>query len=70
MQQIMPFVTITEPQRQKTYFLTDAPTKTQISLRIRAVYQRLRCPHEENLCPWLSKMRPVKILISPRERAG
>ena len=30
----------------------------------------LRCPHEETLHPWLSKMRPVKILIRLRECAG
>ena len=28
--------------------------------------QCLRCPHEEALHPWLSEMRPVKILIRPR----
>ena len=32
--------------------------------------QSLRCPHEETLHPWLSKMRPVKILIRLRECAG
>ena len=26
----------------------------------------LRCPHDETLQPWLSKMRPVKILIRLR----
>ena len=30
----------------------------------------LRCPHEETLHPWLSKMRPVRILIRQRECAG
>ena len=30
----------------------------------------LRCPHEETLHPWLSKMRPVKTLIRLRECAG
>ena len=29
-----------------------------------------RCPHEEALCSWLSKMRPAKILIRLRECAG
>ena len=29
----------------------------------------LRCPHEESLHPWLSKKRPVKILIRLRECA-
>ena len=28
--------------------------------------QRLRCPHGETLHPWLSEMRPKKILILPR----
>ena len=28
--------------------------------------QILRCPHEETLHPWLSKMRPVNILIRLR----
>ena len=32
--------------------------------------QRLRCPHEETLHPWLSKMRPVKIPIRLRECTG
>ena len=30
----------------------------------------LRCPHEETLHSWLSKMRPVEILIRLREGAG
>ena len=29
----------------------------------------LRCPHEETLHPYISKMRPVKILISLRIHA-
>ena len=33
-------------------------------------YQTLRCPHEETLHPWLSKMHAVKILIRLRECAG
>ena len=32
--------------------------------------QRLRCPHEETLHSWLSKMRPVRVLIRLRECAG
>ena len=32
--------------------------------------QCLQCPHEDALHPWLSKLRPVKILIRLRERAG
>ena len=33
-------------------------------------YQNLPCPHEETLRPWLSKMCPVRILISLRKCAG
>ena len=32
-------------------------------------HQSLRCPHEETLHPWTSKIRQVKILISLRIRA-
>ena len=32
--------------------------------------QSLRCPHEETLHPWLSKMRQVKILNRLHECAG
>ena len=32
--------------------------------------QSICYPHEENLRPWLSKMRPVKILVKLRERAS
>ena len=32
--------------------------------------QSFRCPHDDSLHPWLSKIRPVKILISLRECAG
>ena len=32
--------------------------------------QSLHCPHEENLHPWLSRLRQGKILISLRESAG
>ena len=46
------------------------PTKTQISLLIITQSdQCIRCQHEENLHPWLSKMRPAKILIRLRECA-
>ena len=31
--------------------------------------QSIRCPHEETLHSWLSKMRPVTILIRMRENA-
>ena len=47
---------------RKRTFWHMRPTKTQISLRI-------RCPHGETLHPWLSKMRPVKILIRLRDCA-
>ena len=48
-----------------TYQLALRPTKTQISS-----YQSLRCPHEQLLHPWLSKMRSLKILIKLRVCAG
>ena len=35
-----------------------------------AQYIRLSCPHEETLHHWLSKRRPVKILIKLRECTG
>ena len=34
-----------------------------------SLINNLRCPHEETLHPWLSEMRPVKILIRLRECA-
>ena len=42
------------------------PMKTKISLCIRIV-GRLTCPHENILRPWLSEVRPVKILIRLRD---
>ena len=47
-----------EQQLEKMYLLTSAPNETSVSLR---------CPHEEMVQPWLSKMHPVKILIRLRE---
>ena len=52
-----------ETQRQKTYLWTYA-----LSAYVRSD-QSLRCPHEETLHTWLSKIRPVKILIRLRECA-
>ena len=46
------------------------PTKTQIRLRIAQSDLSLRCPHEEILHPFLSKKRPVMILIRLHECAG
>ena len=43
-------------------------TKTQISLRIRAVWlESSCCSHEESLQPWTSEILLVKILIKRRE---
>ena len=46
---------------RKCTFWHVRPTKTPISLRIRASDQSLQWPHEEFLHPWLSKKRPVHI---------
>ena len=64
--------------RKRTFWHV-RPTKTQISLRIRAVWsvfivsgqsdQCLLCPDEETLHHWLSKMWQVKIQIRLREYA-
>ena len=37
--------------------------------RVRSV-QSLRCPYEGKFDPWLSKLRPMKILIRQSEFAG
>ena len=36
-------------------------TKTQISLQCKCAYITHRCPNEEILQPWLSRMRPVNV---------
>ena len=46
------------------------PTKTQISLRIRAVWSESSLPAWRNFASLLSKMRQVKIMIRLRECAG
>ena len=55
---VLPF----ELKREKKYLLTCAPNEDSKSARDQPDLG-LRCPHEETLHPWLSKMRPVKILI-------
>ena len=45
-----------EPQFEKMYILSRAPDKDSNELA------HSRCPHENTLHSWLSKMRPVKIL--------
>ena len=47
------------------------PTKTQISLRIRAVWSESSLSEWRNFAPLaIQKISPVKILIRPRECAG
>ena len=55
--------------RKRTYWHM-RQAKTQISLRIRAVWSQSSLSARSNLHPWLSIMRPMKILIRLRECAG
>ena len=55
-----------EPQCDKTYFLTSAQNEDSNQP---AYAQSNRCPHEETLHTWLSKMRPAKIQIRLRKCA-
>ena len=55
---------------RKRTFSNGRPTKTQISLHIRAVQSDTHSPQEQIYHLWLFKMRPVKILIRLRECAG
>ena len=56
-------------QREKMYLITCTPNEDpNQSAHLRSL-NSLRCPHEETLHPWLSKMRPVKILIRLHECA-
>ena len=55
---------------RKRTFLHRRPTKTQITLRIRAVWSVFVVRMKKRCIPWLSIMRPVKILIRLRECAG
>ena len=59
-----------ELQRGKMYRLTCGPNGDANQPAHPRSLVSLRCPHEETLHPWLSKMRPVKILIRLRECAG
>ena len=59
-----------EPQCVKTYLLTCAPNEdSNQPVHPRSLIS-LRCSHEESLHPWISEMRPVKILIRLRECSG
>ena len=58
---------IQEPQRAKTYPLTCAHNEDSSQP---AHPHSLSHPHEENLHPWLSKMRLGKILIRLLEFVG
>ena len=55
---------------RKRTFRHMRPAKIRNSCTSAQSDQRLHCPHEESLQPWLSKMRPVKIQISLRKCAG
>ena len=59
-----------EPEREKTYLLKCAPNNDKSVCPSTQSDQSLLSPHEETLHPWLSKMRPGKILISLCECAG
>ena len=61
---------IFEPQREKTYLWTCAPKEDSDQPANTRSLISLCCPHEETLHPWLSKIRPVKVLIRLRECAG
>ena len=54
-----------KPNREKTYLPTDAHIED--SDQTAQSDLTLRCPHKETLHPWLSTMRPVKILIRLRK---
>ena len=60
---VIQMYTLYEPQRKKTYLLTCAPNEDLNQPAHARSDQTLPCGHEETLCLWLSKMRPVKILI-------
>ena len=52
-----------EPQREKTYLLTFAPNEDNSVCASTQSDQCLRCPHEETLHAWLSKIHQEKIPI-------
>ena len=51
---------------EKTYLRTYTPIEDSIQPAIPPSDQSLRCSHEETLHAWVSKMRPVRILIRLR----
>ena len=59
-------------RRDKTRNVRNRHSDLCAQRRLKSAYasaqsdQSLHCPHQETLHPWLSKMRPVKILISLR----
>ena len=55
-----------ESQRRKTYILIYESNEDSNQPARSCSFISLRCPHQETVHPWLSKMRPVKILISLR----
>ena len=57
-------------QRAETYLLTYTPTGLWSPCASAQSEQSLRCPYDEILRPWLSKMRPEKILIRLHECVG
>ena len=63
--------TLNEPQREKTYLLICAPNNdTNQFAHLRSLIRVFVLPREETLYPWLSKIRPEKILIRRRICAG
>ena len=61
---------IFEAQREITYLLISVSNEDPNQPAYAQSDQTLRFPPEETLHPWLSKMRPMKILIRLREYAG
>ena len=60
-----------EFQREKTYLLTFAPNEdSNQPAHLRILISPLGCPQEETLHHWISKLRPVKILIRLSKCAG
>ena len=56
----------TEAQHEKAYHLTCAPDEDAYQHEHPRSLISLCCPHKKSLHPWLSKMRPVNILIRLR----
>ena len=58
-----------EQLREKMYLLTYKHNEGKLACASAQSDQSLRCPHDESLYPWLSKMHPVKIVIRLRKCA-